>query len=122
VDEEGVLLHPHEIPVALMAPLQLPPPYSETVGPARPRNEPLSWEAALKRQGIEMVNRYRAVAGMVDSSDGEYVPFEAYKQLLSERRELYELAISLVSQIAEGETTTDEAHKALAVSRRLEGY
>ena len=71
---------------------------------------------------IEMVNRYRAVAGMVDSNDGEYVPFEAYKQLLTERRELYELAISLVSQIEEGETTTDEAHKALAVSRRLEGY
>ena len=69
-----------------------------------------------------MVNRYRAVAGMVDAKDGEYVPFEAYEQLLSEHRDLYERAISLVSQIAAGETTTDEAQKALAVSRTLEGY
>lgn len=67
-------------------------------------------------------SRYRAVAGTVDAEDGEYVPFEAYAQLLSEHRDLYEVATSLVSQIAAGETTTDEGHQALAVSRRLEGY
>lgn len=71
---------------------------------------------------IEMVNRYRAVAGIVDAKEGEYVPFEAYEQLLSEHRALYGLAISLVSQIAAGETTTDGAHQALAVSRRLDGH
>lgn len=69
-----------------------------------------------------MVNRYRAVAGMVDAKDGEYVPFEAYEQLLSEHRDLYEVASSLVWQIAAGETTADEAHQALAVSRRLDGH
>lgn len=30
-----------------------------------------------------MVKRYRAVAGMVDANEGEYVPFDAYEQLLS---------------------------------------
>ena len=67
-----------------------------------------------------MVNRYRAVAGMVDAKEGEYVPFDAYEQLLSEHRALYDVAISLISQIAAGKTTADEAHRALAVSRKLE--
>jgi hypothetical protein len=74
-----------------------------------------------KAKEIEMVNRCRAAAGMVDSNDGEYVPFAADKQLLSERRELYELAISLVSRIAAGETTADEAHQALAVCKQWDG-
>ena len=70
---------------------------------------------------IEMVDRCRAVAGKVEAKDGEYVPFEACAQLLSEHRDFHEVAISLVRRVAAGETTTDEAHQTRAVTRRLEG-
>lgn len=69
----------------------------------------------------EMVNRFQPRGGMVSASNGEYVEFMVYDELLAQYQSLYETARSYVEQVARGEITADQAKAGLLAVRRLAG-